>query len=131
MLKKIALASVVLLSMLAAGPLAAQTEPPAKAKPKPAKVAAKPKKPAIPAGKIAIDNRRDAVLVELSLTPSGGKSTAPIVVAHDLPAGQKIIVPLPKKAGCVFSVSGSFDDESTVDVPPQNLCKDGAINLVE
>jgi hypothetical protein len=130
MLKRIALASVVLSSMLAAGPLAAQTEPP-KAAPKPAKVAAKPKKPAIPAGKIAIDNRRDAVLVELTLTPAGGKGGAPIVVAHDLAAGQKLLVPLPKKAGCVFTMSGTFDDESTLDVPAQNLCKDGAVNLVE
>ncbi len=96
------------------------------------KVAAKPgAKVVVPKGKIQIDNKRLVTLSELTITPAGAAPGAPIVVARDLGSGQKILATLPKKAGCVFTLSGSFDDESSLEVPAQNLCKDPTINLVE
>lgn len=132
MLKRVVLASVIA-AVFGAATLGAATgvslaqdaAPPATkkvAKAKAAKVAPVPK------GKVVVDNQRNATLNELIVTPSGG---APVTIAKDLPGGQKVTVPLPKKMACVVTISGSFDDESEVDVPSQNLCKDGRITLVE
>ncbi len=103
---------------------------PAKAKPRKAAAKKKPKGEAIPRnGALVITNRRSAGLVELSATPEKGGD--PIVLAHDLAAGAKSNTKLPAKSGCVFSLSGTFDDESTLEAANLNLCKDGRVNLVE
>jgi hypothetical protein len=80
-------------------------------------------------GAIVVTNRRDANLVELTATPQDGRPA--ITIARDVPAGGRASGKLPPKAGCVFSLSGTFDDESTMEATNLNLCKDGRINLVE
>jgi hypothetical protein len=80
-------------------------------------------------GALVVDNRREATLLELTATPA--KGGAAVVIARDVPAGSKASGKLPPKAGCVFNLSGSFDDESSMDAANMNLCKDGRINLVE
>ena len=80
-------------------------------------------------GAIAVTNRRDANLLELTATPQNGG--APIVIARDVAAGARATGKLPPKSGCVFSLSGTFDDESSMEAANMNLCKDGRINLVE
>ena len=103
------------------------------AKPRARKAAKKPKQPraeAVPRnGAIVVTNRRDANLLELTATPE--KGGAPVVIARDVAAGGKASGKLPPKAGCVFSLSGSFDDESSMEAANMNLCKDGRINLVD
>ena len=150
MFKRISLASLLAFSVVVSGQAFAQAPAnPAAAKPAAAKpAAAKPAaaKPAaaktakaqkaaavkVPKGKLMIDNRRNTELSELSLQPAGAKAgTEPTIVAKALAAGQKITVALPAKAGCVFNINGTFDDESTLDVPASDLCKDPVITLVE
>lgn len=138
MFKRISLASLLALSVAASGSAFAQAPAsPAAAKPAAAKAAkvVKVQKAAavkVPKGKLLIDNHRDTVLTELSLQPAGAKAgTEPTIVAKALAAGQKITVALPAKAGCVFNINGTFEDESTLDVPASDLCKDPVITLVE
>ena len=93
-------------------------------------VAKKPKGEVIPRnGAIVVTNRRGANLVELTAMPEKGGN--PVVLARDLAAGGKASSKLPAKAGCVFSLSGTFDDDSSMDAANLNLCKDGRVNLVE
>ena len=129
---------------------------PAKAKPKAAKAKPKPQpavastgdgatvqpvasKPA--AGKAAaklaanknpviVDNRRQATLVELTIT-SKDRNGGAAVIARDVSPGGRVNAKLPAKGGCVWDVSGSFDDESTLEVASVNLCKDPRLTLVE
>ena len=115
----------------------AKPKAPRPAKPKPADAAADKPVPAKPAAKAAgkgsvlVDNRRDTTLVELTLMPKGKGAGAPLVIARDVASGGKVNAKLPAKAGCVFDVSGSFDDESVLEVASVNLCKDGRLTLVE
>ena len=115
----------------AEAPAAEEAAKPAARKPaKRKKVAKKPKGEAIPRnGAIIVTNRRDATLVELTATPEKGGN--PVVLARDLAAGGKANAKLPAKAGCVFSLSGTFEDESSMDAASINLCRDGRVNLVE
>ena len=143
MFKRISLASALALSVVASGAAFAQapaspaaakaaTAKPAAAKPAKAAKVQKPVAVKVAKGKLLIDNRRDSALTELSLQPAGAKAgTEPTVVAKELAAGQKITVALPAKSGCVFNINGSFEDESTLDVPASDLCKDPVITLVE
>jgi len=98
----------------------AQQAAPAKAKP-----AAKPA-----AADVLVDNRREATLLELSIK-SKASGAEEIVLAKDLGPGAKLTAKLPAKSGCVFDVSGSFDDESVLEVAGVNLCKDKRMTLVE
>ena len=79
---------------------------------------------------VLVDNRREATLLELSLKGKA-KDSEEVVVAKDLGPGAKLTAKLPAKAGCVFDVSGFFDDESVLEVAGVNLCKDKRITLVE
>ena len=91
---------------------------------------AKPRaEPAPRNGAIVVTNRRDSTLLELIATPQ--KGGGPIVIARDVGAGAKAVGKLPKNAGCVFSLAGTFDDQSSTDAANVNLCKDGRINLLE
>lgn len=96
----------------------------------PAPAAAKPKKPAPKILEVQILNRRDATLVELSVL-GNTKGAKPIVLASGLGSGGKMIGKIPAKAGCVFQINGSFDDDSTLEVATVNLCKDRRITLTE
>ena len=113
----VAIAATVLCGTMAAS---AQQAAPAKAKP-----AAKPA-----VADVLVDNRREATLMELTLK-SKAKGAEDIVVAKDLAPGAKLTAKLPAKAGCVFDVSGFFDDESVLEVAGVNLCKDKRLTLVE
>ena len=112
-----ALTAAVLSSCVAAS---AQQAAPAKAKP-----AAKPA-----TADVLVDNRREATLLELTLKGKA-KGAEDIVLAKDLAPGTKLTAKLPAKAGCVFDVAGSFDDESMLEVAGVNLCKDKRLTLVE
>jgi hypothetical protein len=92
-----------------------------------------PRKPAVPkaAAKVTIINNRDATLVELSVTSTTARNAKPQVVAHDLKSGQKVSAPLAKNGGCIYEVSGDFDDQSTVEQAAVDFCKDANLNLVE
>ncbi len=94
------------------------------AKPKKARAETAPRN-----GAILVINSRSANLLELTATPE--KGGAEITIARDVVAGGRAAGKLPAKAGCVFSLSGRFDDESTLEAAGQNLCKDGRINLVD
>jgi len=113
----VAVAASVLCGAAAAS---AQQAAPAKAKP-----AAKPV-----VADVLVDNRREATLLELTIK-SKAKGAEDIVLAKDLGPGTKLTAKLPAKAGCVFDVSGSFDDESVLEVAGVNLCKDKRLTLVE
>ena len=113
----IAIAATVLCGTMAAS---AQQAAPAKAKP-----AAKPA-----VADVLVDNRREATLMELTIK-SKAKGAEDIVVAKDLAPGAKLTAKLPAKAGCVFDVSGFFDDESVLEAAGVNLCKDKRLTLVE
>jgi len=113
----VAVAASVLCGAMAAS---AQQAAPAKAKP-----AAKPA-----VADVLVDNRREATLLELTIK-SKAKGAEDIVLAKDLGPGTKLTAKLPAKAGCVFDVSGSFDDESVLEVAGVNLCKDKRLTLVE
>jgi hypothetical protein len=106
---------------------------PAASPKKAAAVKPKPRKPTNPtqASKVNVINERKATLVELSLTSETTKDAKPQIVAHDLPGGKKISTPLAKKGGCIYSVSGTFDDQSTIELSALDLCKDDNLNLVE
>jgi hypothetical protein len=112
----VAITAAVLSGCVAAS---AQQAAPAKAKPAAAKAVA---------GDVLVDNRREATLLELSLKAKGADE---VVVAKDLGPGAKLTAKLPAKAGCVFDVSGFFDDESVLEVAGVNLCKDKRLTLVE
>ena len=113
----VAITATVLFSCVAAS---AQQAAPAKAKPA-AKAAT---------ADVLVDNRREATLLELTLK-SKAKGAEEIVLAKDLGPGTKLSAKLPAKAGCVFDVAGSFDDESVLAVAGVNLCKDKRLTLVE
>jgi len=104
------------------GATAASAQQPAPAKAKPAA------KPAV--ADVLVDNRREATLMELTLK-SKAKGAEDIVLAKDLGPGTKLTAKLPAKSGCVFDVSGFFDDESVLEVAGVNLCKDKRLTLVE
>jgi hypothetical protein len=87
-------------------------------------------KPAAAAADVLVDNRREATLLELTIK-SKAKGAEEIVLARDLGPGSKQTAKLPAKAGCVFDVSGAFDDESVLEVAGVNLCKDKRMTLVE
>ena len=92
--------------------------------------AKKPKaEPATRGGAILVSNQRDSTLLELTATPQNGG--AEITIARDVAAGARAAGKLPAKAGCVFNLSGRFEDESSMEAANLNLCKDGRINLVE
>ena len=63
------------------------------------------------ASKVNVINNRDATLVELSVTSTTAKDAKPQVVAHDLKSGQKVSAQLAKNGGCIYDVSGTFDDQ--------------------
>jgi len=113
----VAITAAVLSSCVAAS---AQQAVPAKAKPA-AKAAT---------ADVLVDNRREATLLELTLK-SRAKGAEDIVLAKDLGPGTKLTAKMPAKAGCVFDVAGSFDDESVLEVAGVNLCKDKRLTLVE
>ena len=113
----VAITAAVLSGCVAAS---AQQAAPAKAKPAAKAVSAD----------VLVDNRREATLLELSLKGKA-KDSEEVVVAKDLGPGAKLTAKLPAKAGCVFDVSGFFDDESVLEVAGVNLCKDKRITLVE
>ena len=93
----------------------------------------KPTKPEVPkaAAQVNVINDRAATLVELSVTSTTAKDAKPQVVAHDLKSGQKVSAPLAKNGGCIYAVSGNFDDQSTIEQSAVDFCKDNNLNLVE
>ena len=93
----------------------------------------KPRKPAVPkqASRVNVANKRAATLVQLSLVSQSAKNAKPQIVAHDLPSGNKVVAPLAKNGGCIYSVSGAFDDQSTIELSAVDLCKDNNLNLIE
>ena len=90
----------------------------------------KKKKPAPKALQVQVLNQRDATLVEVAVI-GRVKNARTLVLASDLAPGGRKAIKIPANQGCLFSVTGSFDDESTIDVPVVNLCKDPRITLVE
>jgi hypothetical protein len=116
----------------AATPSADTSAAPSAQAPK-AAVKRKPRKPVAPkeASRVNVVNQRDATLVELSIVSQAARNAAPQVVAHDLASGKKVTAALAKRGGCVYSVSGTFDDQSTVEISAVDLCKDNNLNLVE
>ncbi|OYV32595.1 MAG: hypothetical protein B7Z80_26410 [Rhodospirillales bacterium 20-64-7] len=89
--------------------------------------------PAVPVGRIVVQNRRRATLLDLSITPlkkTGGRAK-PRVIAHDLATDQKAVASLPKEQGCHFAIRGHFDDATKVTIARRNLCRDGAITLAD
>gem|GEM_PF-4360115 len=136
-------AAVMTLPAMAQGaaPAAAAAKAPAKVKapvaakaaapaPDPAAPVAKPKKPAPKILNVLVINQRDATLVDLSIL-GRVKNARTVLIASGVGPGGKKAAKVPANQSCLFSVSGSFDDESTVDVPTVNLCKDPRITLVE
>lgn len=111
----------------------ASSTPPAKAPVKKAVAKKRPTKPAPPkaVAKINIANDRAATLVELSVTSTTVKDAKPQIVAHNLKTGQKISAPLAKKGGCIYDVSGTFDDQSTVAQSAVDFCDDANLDLIE
>ena len=118
-----------LVTLLSAGLAAAVIALPAMAQDA-AAPAAKPKKPAPKVLNVQVTNQRDATLVDLAIL-GRVKNAKTVVIASGIGSGGKKLAKVPANQGCLFSVSGSFDDESTVDVPVVNLCKDPRITLVE
>src|SRR4051812_26990607 len=90
-------------------PAVAQTDTSNAPAASPAKKAKKPVA-AAKAGQVLVQNNRDATLVELTLTGKT-KGAEPVTIASGISPGGKMTGKLPAKAGCVFSVAGTFDDE--------------------
>jgi hypothetical protein len=101
----------------------------AAAAPAPRKPQARKRKPAPKVLQVHVLNRRDATLVELAIV--GPKDSQPTVIASGVGPGGQMTGRIPRTRGCVFTISGSFDDESTVEVASVDLCKDPRITLVE
>jgi len=97
-----------------------------------AQQAAPAKKPAAKptSADVLVDNRREATLLELTIKGKS-KGSEEITLAKDVAPGAKLTAKLPAKSGCVFDVSGAFDDESVLEVAGVNLCKDKRMTLVE
>lgn len=90
------------------------------------------KKPAAKnAAKVNIVNKRGATLVELAVLSKSAANAQPQMVASGLLAGKRKTTNLTRNGGCIYDVSGAFDDESTIEVTGLDLCKDANINLVE
>ncbi len=108
---------------------AAQQAAPVKKKPKP-----KPRKPKGPPkagpGQVLVTNERAVGLRQLTMT-SIKDPTKSAIVAKRLAPGAKAIGKLPAKSGCDFSISGEFDDGTSLDISNVEVCKDRALNLVE
>ena len=107
----------------------ARAAKPATGNPAAAKTAAA--KPVAGKGVVLVDNRRETTLIELTITPKAANSGGPVVIARGVSSGGRVNAKLPAKGGCIFDVSGSFEDESTLDVASVNLCKDPRLTLVE
>lgn len=107
-----------------AGAAATRAAAPAR-KPAAKKVAAKN------ATKVNVINKRGATLVELAVVSKSAANAQPQIVAAGLTAGKRKTSNLAKNGGCVYDVSGEFDDESTIEVSGLDLCRDANINLVE
>ena len=81
-------------------------------------------------GQVLVVNGRSVALRELTLTSTASPDKS-AVVATDLAPGARVVGKLPAKAGCEFSVTGTFDDETTIDLSAVEVCKDRTLNLVE
>ena len=128
-------ARLSLVTLLSAGLAAAVMSLPAVAQdaaPDAAPVAApvKKTKPAPKALQVQVLNQRDATLVEIAVI-GRTKNAKTLVLASSIGPGGRKVSKIPANQGCVFSVTGTFDDDSTLDVPVVNLCKDPRITLVE
>ncbi len=97
----------------------------------PARKAVAKKTTAKHAARVNIVNKRGATLVELAVVSKSAANAQPQVVAAGLLAGKRKTSNLTKNGGCVYDISGEFDDESTIEVSGLDLCRDGTINLVE
>jgi hypothetical protein len=97
-----------------------------------AKPKAKPKKRAPrEATRVNVNNRRSATLLQLEVTSASSPGAKAQVVAAELASGKRKTSNLARRGGCIYNISGSFDDESTVEVAGMDLCKDANINLTD
>lgn len=86
--------------------------------------------PASP-GRITIENKRDATLVELKVIGREGAAPTERVLATNLAPGKRVTVTLPPRSGCSFDLAGTFEDDSVLEAEGRNLCKDKVLRLVE
>ncbi len=83
------------------------------------------------AAKVNIVNKRGSTLVELAVVSKASATAQPQMVASGLLAGKRKTSNLARNGGCIYDISGAFDDESNIEVSGFDLCKDPTINLVE
>jgi hypothetical protein len=113
-----AVATVAFALMVSAA--SAQTDSPAKQKPKPntgTTIA------------VTVINKRNVGLTELDVAPAGFPTFKPFV--RKLAAGKSTVVVLPRDENCVFDFYVKYDNGETNAVSGYNVCEDGKINLVE
>lgn len=82
-------------------------------------------------GRITVENKRDAALVELKLVGKEGAAATERVVAKNLAPGKRVTFTLPPRSGCTFDLAGTFEDDSVMEAEDRNLCRDKVLRLVE
>lgn len=77
---------------------------------------------------VTVINKRGAALTELEIG-ADGKVVGTLAAA--LAAGKTTTVKLKGGTGCVFTIKGSYDDDTTTESENVNLCKDTTIRLTD
>ncbi|MDB5649861.1 MAG: hypothetical protein JWL62_1381 [Hyphomicrobiales bacterium] len=95
----------------------------------PASAAPAKAKPA-PKGVVTVSNARESTLLELAIV-SKNKKLEPEIVARNLESGASIKAKLPKTGGCLYDIDGLFEDQTTIQMPGLNLCKDATLRFTD
>lgn len=83
------------------------------------------------AGRITVENKRTAALVELKVISKDGANATERVVAKNLAPGKRVSFTMPPRSGCNFDLAGTFEDDSVMEAEDRNLCHDKVLRLVE
>ncbi len=79
---------------------------------------------------LRIENKREVVLTELTITAKDGAASESFVLVKNLAAGGAIAGSVPR-GKCLFDVKGVFADESTLAADDMDLCAQRTIRLVK
>lgn len=94
-----------------------------------AQAATAKKAPPKNASSAIVSNARTVALTGLTLTSAGGKNVA--TLKKPLAPGKKQSFKIAGKAGCLFSVNASFEDDAELEQSEVDLCLDSNIRLTD
>jgi hypothetical protein len=87
---------------------------------------AAPTKPK-PASAVVIVNAREVPATDVAIGADGQT----VRLAKPLAPNAKTTLRLPKMKGCMVAVAATFEDESTVEQPELDVCKDSAVRFTD